>query len=67
MEKPNIDPQSVDLLSLSTHQSPTFFTSAAAVIDSHTLLGEEGKVIIQQQGEQYQLRKTKSGKLIMTK
>ena len=67
MEKPNIDPQSVDLLNLSTHQSPTLCTSAAATIDSHALLGDEGKVIIQHQGEQYQLRQTKSGKLILTK
>lgn len=43
MEKPNIDPQSVDLLNLSTHQSPTLYTSAAATIDSHALLGDEEK------------------------
>ncbi|AFH95686.1 TPA: hemin uptake protein HemP [Providencia stuartii] len=37
------------------------------VIDSHQLLGSEGKLAIQHRGEIYQLRQTRAGKLILTK
>ncbi|MBW7984102.1 hemin uptake protein HemP [Enterobacillus tribolii] len=36
-------------------------------IDSRRLLGSSGKMIIHHQGQLYQLRQTKSGKLILTK
>ncbi|KAB0592084.1 MULTISPECIES: hemin uptake protein HemP [Edwardsiella] len=38
-----------------------------STIASHTLLGQEGRVTITHQGEHYQLRQTRSGKLILTK
>lgn len=41
--------------------------SDVARVDSQRLLGAHGKVIINHQGQQYQLRQTKSGKLILTK
>ncbi|WP_312947437.1 hemin uptake protein HemP [Superficieibacter sp.] len=36
-------------------------------IESDTLLGEEGRVVIEHEGQQYLLRQTQSGKLILTK
>ncbi|KKY85894.1 hemin uptake protein HemP [uncultured Leclercia sp.] len=36
-------------------------------ISSKTLLGEEGRVIIEHDGQQYLLRQTHAGKLILTK
>ncbi|KFC99155.1 putative cytoplasmic protein [Kluyvera ascorbata ATCC 33433] len=36
-------------------------------IDSHTLLGQEGRVIIEHGEQQYLLRQTQAGKLILTK
>lgn len=36
-------------------------------IDSKTLLGTEGRVIIVHEGQQYLLRQTQAGKLILTK
>ncbi|EUM12071.1 hemin uptake protein HemP [Enterobacter sp. E12] len=36
-------------------------------IDSKSLLGEEGRVIIEHDGQQYLLRQTNAGKLILTK
>ncbi|POT57573.1 hemin uptake protein hemP [Citrobacter amalonaticus] len=36
-------------------------------ISSQTLLGQEGKVIIDHDGQQYLLRKTQAGKLLLTK
>ena len=36
-------------------------------INSKTLLGEEGRVIIEHDGQQYLLRQTHAGKLILTK
>ncbi|MDN0087282.1 hemin uptake protein HemP [Yersinia nurmii] len=38
-----------------------------ACINSEQLLGRHGLVIINHQGQFYQLRQTKSGKLILTK
>ena len=45
------------------HPRPAAVTS----IDSETLLGERGEVKIQHGGEQYSLRRTRQGKLILTK
>ncbi|ELW1645775.1 MULTISPECIES: hemin uptake protein HemP [Enterobacter] len=36
-------------------------------IDSKTLLGDEGRVIIEHDGQHYLLRQTNAGKLILTK
>ncbi len=36
-------------------------------IDSKSLLGEEGRVIIEHDGQHYLLRQTNAGKLILTK
>ncbi|MDQ9156750.1 hemin uptake protein HemP [Citrobacter portucalensis] len=36
-------------------------------IDSKTLLGNEGRVIIEHDGQHYLLRQTQAGKLILTK
>lgn len=36
-------------------------------IDSQTLLGQEGRVIIEHGEQQYLLRQTQAGKLILTK
>ncbi|WP_111742152.1 hemin uptake protein HemP [Leminorella richardii] len=38
-----------------------------AQIDSRELLGENGILLIDHQNQQYQLRVTKTGKLILTK
>lgn len=42
-------------------------TSADRRIDSKTLLGVEGRVIIEHDGQLYLLRQTNAGKLILTK
>lgn len=36
-------------------------------VDSKILLGTEGKVVIVHEGQQYLLRQTQAGKLILTK
>ncbi|EPF6063014.1 hemin uptake protein HemP [Enterobacter cloacae] len=36
-------------------------------IDSKTLLGDEGRIIIEHDGQYYLLRQTHAGKLILTK
>lgn len=36
-------------------------------INSRTLLGDEGKVIVDHNGQEYLLRETKAGKLLLTK
>ncbi|WP_408626254.1 hemin uptake protein HemP [Dryocola clanedunensis] len=36
-------------------------------IDSKALLGSDGRVVIVHQGQQYLLRQTQAGKLILTK
>lgn len=36
-------------------------------VDSKTLLGADGRVIIVHEGQQYLLRQTQAGKLILTK
>ncbi|EHN8922375.1 TPA: hemin uptake protein HemP [Enterobacter asburiae] len=47
-----------------THTAPT---PAERRIDSKTLLGDEGRVIIEHDGQHYLLRQTHAGKLILTK
>ena len=37
------------------------------LISSKALLGDEGSVLIEHNGQHYQLRQTQSGKLILTK
>jgi hemin uptake protein HemP len=41
--------------------------TAPRVVPSHALLGEQGKLQIEHQGERYLLRITRQGKLILTK
>lgn len=41
--------------------------AAGRRIDSKTLLGDEGRVIIEHDGQYYLLRQTHAGKLILTK
>ncbi|UGS40281.1 hemin uptake protein HemP [Pseudocitrobacter corydidari] len=36
-------------------------------VNSEALLGEEGRVVIEHEGQQYLLRQTQAGKLILTK
>ncbi|UYU33448.1 hemin uptake protein HemP [Siccibacter colletis] len=40
---------------------------ADRAIDSKTLLGDEGRVVIVHDGQHYLLRQTQAGKLILTK
>ena len=47
-----------------THTAPA---PAERRIDSKTLLGDEGRVIIEHDGQHYLLRQTNAGKLILTK
>ena len=35
-------------------------------VESATLLGERGELVIEHQGREYRLRRTQSGKLILT-
>ncbi|MCK6760911.1 hemin uptake protein HemP [Enterobacter bugandensis] len=49
-----------------THTAPSP-ASTDRHIDSKSLLGEEGRVIIEHDGQQYLLRQTNAGKLILTK
>ncbi|WP_230135167.1 hemin uptake protein HemP [Enterobacter cloacae] len=49
---------------------PKTDTASAPVerrIDSKNLLGDEGRVIIEHDGQRYLLRQTHAGKLILTK
>ena len=56
-----------------TPATPTKDTTTPSVapnerrIDSKTLLGNEGRVIIEHDGQHYLLRQTQAGKLILTK
>ena len=56
-----------------TTATPTKDTTPPSVspnerrIDSKTLLGNEGRVIIEHDGQHYLLRQTQAGKLILTK
>ncbi|HAS1959717.1 hemin uptake protein HemP [Enterobacter cloacae] len=48
-------------------KTDTASTPAERRIDSKTLLGDEGRVIIEHDGQRYLLRQTHAGKLILTK
>lgn len=48
------------------HTNPQSAT-APRQIDSKLLLGPDGRVVIVHEGQQYQLRQTQAGKLILTK
>jgi hemin uptake protein HemP len=47
--------------------TPPSATPAERRIDSKSLLGDEGRVIIEHDGQHYLLRQTHAGKLILTK
>ena len=49
-----------------THTAPTPARTDRR-IDSKSLLGDEGRVIIEHDGQLYLLRQTHAGKLILTK
>ncbi|MBX8459221.1 hemin uptake protein HemP [Enterobacter sp. RIT637] len=51
---------------IKTHTAPSP-TATDRRIDSKTLLGDEGRVIIEHDGQHYLLRQTHAGKLILTK
>lgn len=51
----------------STHCSVIEYLAEPRSITSEQLLGDRGLVVILHQGERYQLRQTKAGKLILTK
>ena len=48
-------------------QTPPSVAPNERRIDSKTLLGNEGRVIIEHDGQHYLLRQTQTGKLILTK
>ena len=48
-------------------KTPTSVAPNDRRIDSKTLLGNEGRVIIEHDGQHYLLRQTQAGKLILTK
>lgn len=50
-----------------TQPAPDAADAADRRISSKTLLGDEGRVIIEHDGQQYLLRQTHAGKLILTK
>ncbi|EBQ2763539.1 hemin uptake protein HemP [Salmonella enterica] len=45
----------------------TLLPAAERRVNSQTLLGPDGKVIIDHNGQEYLLRKTQAGKLLLTK
>ncbi|ECC1691520.1 hemin uptake protein hemP [Salmonella enterica subsp. salamae] len=45
----------------------TLHPAAERRVNSQTLLGPDGKVIIDHNGQEYLLRKTQAGKLLLTK
>ncbi|MBG5882838.1 hemin uptake protein HemP [Providencia alcalifaciens] len=47
--------------------SLTDFAAKNGLIESQKLLGASGKIAIEHRGEIYQLRQTRTGKLILTK
>ncbi|BDH46166.1 hemin uptake protein HemP [Salmonella enterica subsp. enterica serovar Choleraesuis] len=57
--------------SANTHQKPLpngeTDASAPRQVDSKLLLGAQGRVVILHEGQQYLLRQTQAGKLILTK
>ena len=48
-------------------KAPPAFAPNERRIDSKSLLGKEGRVIIEHDGQLYLLRQTQAGKLILTK
>lgn len=54
-------------LSVTGHELPAPRKNSIAVINSRVLLGPQKRIIIQHQNEEYHLRQTKNGKLILTK
>ena len=59
-EKPALSGQSNDALTFD-------LSKLSQVIDSKTLFAQGNVVLIQHQGERYLLRRTRNGKLILTK
>ncbi|EOX8516331.1 hemin uptake protein HemP [Salmonella enterica] len=45
----------------------TLLPAAERRVNSQTLLGPDGKIIIDHNGQEYLLRKTQAGKLLLTK
>ncbi|MGP3594160.1 hemin uptake protein HemP [Vagococcus sp. WN89Y] len=50
-----------------TQPASTRITADDRRISSQTLLGDDGRVVIEHNGQQYLLRQTLAGKLILTK
>ncbi|EGT0641152.1 MULTISPECIES: hemin uptake protein HemP [Citrobacter] len=48
-------------------KTPPVVAATERRIDSKSLLGKEGRVIIEHDGQHYLLRQTHAGKLILTK
>ena len=48
-------------------EMPGSIAGALRQLDSATLLGSRGEIVIAHQGETYRLRRTRQGKLILTK
>ncbi len=49
------------------HSASPYPSHGKRLINSKALLGDEGSVLIEHNGQYYQLRQTQSGKLILTK
>lgn len=49
------------------HSASPSLSPGKRLISSKALLGDEGSVLIEHNGQHYQLRQTQSGKLILTK
>ncbi|MGY5957338.1 hemin uptake protein HemP [Kosakonia sp. BK9b] len=54
-------------LPVSSQENTTYVTPADRRINSQTLLGDEGRIVIEHKGQEYLLRQTHAGKLILTK
>ncbi|WP_413482362.1 hemin uptake protein HemP [Morganella psychrotolerans] len=67
MTESNSDVSDVKGLSVTGPGHPAPRKSSIAVISSRVLLGPQKRIIIQHQNEEYHLRQTKNGKLILTK
>ena len=63
-----MDKLKANLMVLPQNQESVYSPDSRLIsVDSQSLLGCNGKIIIYHHGEQYLLRQTKSGKLILTK
>jgi hemin uptake protein HemP len=51
----------------SANANPTTILPTDRRISSHTLLGEAARIVIEHEGQEYLLRQTQAGKLILTK